>query len=140
MSDEFPFLGLSTPVQEAELPLAKEFAWDFDKDKFIFDGNGNHIIVTGNEAVKVWIYKTLKVERFSYLAYTWNYGAEIKSLIGKVMSRGERVSELKRYITEALLVSPYIKSVESVEIEPTDHGENMNIAITLTTIYGTMTV
>ena len=57
MSDEFPFTGTNTVTAEEDLPLYKEYAWVFDTDKFIYDNAGNHVLVEGNEAVKVWIYK-----------------------------------------------------------------------------------
>ena len=57
MSSEFPFLGTTEPVQSNSLPLFKIWAWDFDKDNFIYDGNGKRILLTGNDALKVWIYK-----------------------------------------------------------------------------------
>ena len=57
MSDEFPFTGTNTIATEEDLPLYKEYAWDFDTDKFIYDNAGNHVLGEGNEAIKVWIYK-----------------------------------------------------------------------------------
>ena len=90
MSEDFPFVGsvpdtASEETTEDELPLLKEYAWDFEQDKFRYDGNGNHIIVTGQEALKVWIYKALKTERYEHEAYSWSYGVELKPFIGKVM-------------------------------------------------------
>ena len=93
MSAEFPFIGTEIEVEETELPLFEQPAWDFNNDKFIYDGNGFHVIVTGKEALKVWIYKALKTERYSYIAYSWQYGIELHPFIGKVMSVQERYSE-----------------------------------------------
>ena len=140
MSAEFPFIGTDIEVEETELPLFEQPAWDFNNDKFIYDGNGFHVIVTGKEALKVWIYKALKTERFSYIAYSWQYGIELHPFIGKVMSVQERYSELKRIITECLMVNPYIVSIDSVVFEPTNHGEDVTTTVTLTTIYGEVTV
>ena len=60
MSEEFPFIGTNIAVTEEDLPLYQEYAWNFDIDKFIYDNAGNHVLVEGNEAIKVWIYKALK--------------------------------------------------------------------------------
>ena len=62
MSEDFPFVGsvsetASTGAETEDLPLLTEYAWDFNTDKFLYDGDGHHIIVTGKEALKVWIYK-----------------------------------------------------------------------------------
>lgn len=133
MSEEFPFISAATETAD-DLPLFKEYAWDFETDKFRYDGNGNHILLTGNDALEVWIYKALKTERFSYLAYSWGYGIELKPFIGKVMSVQERYSELKRVITECLMVNPYIKSIDSVTFS--QDGPSVTCRITLTSIYG----
>ena len=105
-------------------------------DRFIYDGNGNHVMAYGQEALKVWIYKALKTERFSYAAYSWQYGVELQPFIGKVMSVQERYSELKRVITECLMVNPYILSIDSVKFSPAKHGNEVTTTINLTTVYG----
>lgn len=140
MSTEFPFVGSTTIVEDNELPVFKEYAWDFENDKFIYDNNGNHVVVTENEALKVWIYKALKTERFDYIAYSWQYGIELKPFIGKVMSVQERYSELKRVITECLMVNPYIVSIDSFSFDTDKHQETVKVSIELTTIYGEVTL
>ena len=136
MSADFPFIGAEVTSTEEELPLFTQPAWNFEVDKFIFDGNGQHVIVTGQEALKVWIYKALKTERFSYLAYSWQYGIELHPFVGKVMSVQERYSELRRVITECLMVNPYILSVDSVEFSPENKENVVDTTIGLTTVYG----
>lgn len=138
MSDEFPFTGSNKPIEEKDLPLYKEYAWNFEVDKFIYDNAGNHILVEGNEAIKVWIYKALKTERFRYTAYSWQYGIELKKFIGKVMSVGERISEFKRAIVECLMVNPYIKSINSIVI--TQEKTKLICKINLTTVYGELII
>ena len=142
MSTEFPFIGSTTSTVDTDddLPLFKEYAWDFETDRFRYDGNGNHILLTGNDALEVWIYKALKTERFDYLAYSWQYGIELKQFIGKVMGVGERYSELKRVITECLMVNPYIKSIDSFSFEPEENSRIVHITIRLTSIYGEMSI
>ena len=76
----------------------------------------------------------------SYLAYSWGYGIELKPFIGKVMSVQERYSELKRAITECLMVNPYIKSIDSFSFSAEKHGETVHLTIQLTTIYGEMSI
>ena len=97
-------------------------------------------MLEGNEALKIWIIKALKTERFMYLAYSWRYGADLKKFIGRVLGVQERRSELRREITECLLVNAYIKSIEKMEFVETENGKDLQINITLTTIYGKMTV
>ena len=136
MSSEFPFIGAMRDIMAGDLPLFQEYAWDFERDCFLYDVNGRHILLTGNPALEVWIYKALKTERFEYLAYSWQYGIELKPFIGKVMGVQERYSELRRVITECLMVNPYIRSIDSFSITPENRAELVRVRITLTTVYG----
>ena len=136
MSREFPFIGAMRDIMAGDLPLFQEYAWDFERDCFLYDVNGRHILLTGNPALEVWIYKALKTERFEYLAYSWQYGIELKPFIGKVMGVQERYSELRRVITECLMVNPYIRSIDSFSITPENRAELIRVHITLTTVYG----
>ncbi|WP_298594734.1 DUF2634 domain-containing protein [uncultured Mitsuokella sp.] len=140
MSKDFPFIGSARDAAEREPPTFKEYAWDFGQDCFRRDADGRHILLTGNDAIKVWIYKALQTERFAYLAYTWQYGIELKPFVGKVMGVKERYAELKRVITECLMVNPYIKSIDSYTFVPENRGERVHVRITLTTIYGEVIV
>ena len=136
MSSEFPFIGAMRDIVAGDLPLFQEYAWDFERDCFLYDVNGRHILLTGNPALEVWVYKALKTERFEYLAYSWQYGIELKPFIGKVMGVQERYSELRRVITECLMVNPYIRSIDSFSITPENRAELVRLHITLTTVYG----
>lgn len=140
MSAEFPFIGTTQALSTSNLPLFKMYAWNFDNDRFIRDGNGKMILLEGNPALEVWIIKALKTQRFVYKAYSWRYGSEIKNFLGKVMTYGERYSEMKRGIIETLLVNPYVKSVDSIEFEENEHSREVNVTIKLSTVYGALTV
>lgn len=139
MSEAYPFVGASNAQiqaveEERELPTFKEYAWDFDSNTFLYDKSGHHILLEGNEAMKVWIYKALATERYQYLVYSWQYGIEIKPFIGLVMGVQERISELKRMIVECLMVNPYIKSIDKIFF--TQKGTRAVVNIELTTVYG----
>lgn len=139
MSVEYPFTGTVTAnTYTSDLPTPKEYAWDFENDCFLYDMNGNHRIVEGDEAIKIWVYKALSTERFRYLAYSWQYGIELRPFIGKVMGVQQRYSEIKRVIVECLMVNPYIKSIDTIDIQ--HEGDTVNISIMLTTIYGEVNV
>ena len=137
---EYPFANIANVSSATELPLFKEYAWNFEEEHFIYDDNSNHILLEGNEALKVWCYKALRTERFMYLAYTRNFGMEVYPFMAKVMSVGQRKSELKRIIIECLMINPYIVSVDSVTFDETNRNENMEIHIVLTTVYGELVI
>lgn len=106
----FPELTVAKILDEKRLPMYREWAFDFDKKEFKVK-HGKYYLVEGNEAIKVWIYKALKTERYIFVAYTKNYGNEISTLIGTVEDEDILFSEISRYIEESLLVNPYIISV-----------------------------
>ena len=131
----FPFFG-DTQTEQAEeetLPLYTEVAWDFVKNIPILE-KGDLKRVTGNEAIKTWVYKAMKTERFRYLIYSWDFGSELESLIGQSYTPNLTKAESVRYIKEALLINPYIKSVSNIEV----HFEKGTLYITavLETVYG----
>jgi len=119
------------------LPIFTEYAWDFEHDCFIFE-SGKHKIVTENEALKVWIYKTLKTERWRYRVYDNAYGIELEQFIGRSTNNGDSAIQVQRYINEALLINPYIQSIDNITF--TNESDVLEFAIELTTIYGNLTV
>lgn len=137
MTDFEDFLNFGASGAVEELPEFKEYAWDFEANKFILDESGKMTVLNGNDALKIWITKALITERGAYLAYESSYGFELRQQIGKVAT-GERRAELKRLISECLLVNPYIKSVDSLEF--VQSGVKLEIEIKLTTIYGRLNV
>lgn len=131
----FPFFGdTQTATAETEsLPLYKEVAWDFENNIPLIE-KGDFKIVEGNEAIKTWVYKTMKTERFRYLIHSWHYGSELHSLIGQSYTPNLTKAEAIRYIKEALLINPYIRNISNVEV--TFSGGTLHIYAKLETIYG----
>lgn len=140
MSAEFPFTGNIQATNPASLPLFREWAWDFDKDCFKRDSNGNMILLSGNDALQVWVYKAVRTERWAFLAYSDAFGIELEQFRGKVMTVGERRSELRRAIKECLMVNPYVVSVDKIEFESNERGRVLNIRVELTTVYGSLEI
>ena len=121
-----------------ELPIFIEYAWDFINNHFLLDTKGNYKIVKENEAMKVWIYKTLKTERWRYLVYDNSYGIELEKFIGAYINNNASNDEIKQYIIEALSVNPYIKTID--RIDATINNDTLIYEIELSTIYGKLKV
>ena len=68
--------------------------------------------VDGSLAVRQAVMKILRTERFDHLIYSWNYGFELKRVLGK--SFEVLASEVKRLLREALLQDVRIISVEDI--------------------------
>jgi hypothetical protein len=127
----------TTTTDSTTLATYKEYAWDFDNDDFVIQ-DGDFVILTKNDALKVWIYKALKTSRYRYLAYSFYYGNEFESLIGQPFSADTTKSKLKSLTEQCLLVNKYIKSVDSVDVELDE--STLVGSITVTTIYGQLEV
>ena len=129
----FPFISHNEEEKEVNvLPTYYEVAWDYETDNIQII-NGNPVIVEGNEAIKVWCYKTLLTSRYGHYIYSWDHGSELQNLLGKPYSRDLTESEAKRYIEEALSMNPYITeiTINSCVFD----GDSLNANITVNTIY-----
>lgn len=130
----FPFVSNIDEVKiDNTFPLYKEVAWDFKRNIPIIE-NRDFKIVEGNEAIKVWVYKALLTPRYQYSIYTWDYGSELLSLIGKAYTPQLTKSEAKRYIEEALKINPYILEVNVLDTDFKDGV--LSASIKIVTIYG----
>lgn len=134
MTDLFPIIQPEAePTVQEKLPLCREVAWDFARGIPVYAG-GRPVEVTGVEAVKVWIWKALKTARFHHDIYTWDYGCEAESLIGKAFTAQVKESEAVRYVREALAPNPYITDVRQVDVS--FQGTKLTISCQVSTIYG----
>lgn len=129
----FPDINLKISEVPNELKPLKEYAWDFEGNNFLLK-DGKFQTVKGAEALKIWIWKAIRTERYRYMAYSFDYGSEIDSLIGKAYTNGIMKSEIERYLKEALLISPYIYSIESLAINLS--GSSINIDFVVNSVYG----
>lgn len=96
------------PKPEPEYP--ESYLFDFEKGEFVTDGAGRVVMADGHTAWKQWCIKTVLTERFAFLAYGWDYGAEIEDAL-KMPSRAAVEMEIERTVTEALLVDSRTETV-----------------------------
>lgn len=134
----FPFISPPAELEALnEFPVYREIAWNFERNEPIIE-NGEFKIVEENEAVKVWVYLALVTNNKQYPIYSWDYGSEVKELIGKDYTKALVEAEAKRLIEECLLINPYILEVEVVNTSFID--TTLTCDIKITTIYGDMEV
>ena len=117
--------------QNNTLPVAKEIAIDFSTGNPIIK-NGDFVVVEKNEAIKVWCYYALKIAKGRFLAFTNNYGSELEEKIIGKQYNSDTYSKVKRIVEDCLLVNPYIKSIDNVQV---DFDDRLTIEIELTTVY-----
>ena len=138
----FPFMNIEdieSSIENSidELPMYYEVGWDYIKDEPLIENN-EFVIVEGNNAIKVWIYKAIKTVRYQYPIYSWDYGCEISSLIGQKYTKELTKSEAERYIKEAILINPYITDVKIIDINFSE--DILSVSIQVDTIYGEVNV
>lgn len=101
--------------------------WRLDADTGRIAGK-----IDGLEAVKQAVYKILQTERYEYMAYSFDYGVELRSLMGQ--SPAYVQSELRRRIAEALLQDSRVQAVRDFQFE--SQGDRMAVQFTVETSAG----
>ena len=96
------------------------------------------ITATGADAVLVWAWNCIHTERFAHDVFTSDYGQDLAGLIGKPYGDEVRQSEAVRKLREALLINPYITSVD--QVSATFEGSWLHVSFSLHTIYGEVSV
>lgn len=138
----FPFIDAANTdanITTEELPMLKEYAYDYETNELLLDENGCTYLVEGNEALRIWIFKALITERFHYTAYSHAFGSEFQDQLAGRSMNGDIVKlEMERFIVEALMVNPYIKRLDNFVFENTFAG--MIVSFDCTSIYGMATM
>ena len=131
----FPFITppADSPAAANSLPLFKEYAYDFANNCLLLK-DGQTYLAEGNEALRIWIFKALFTERFRYVAYDAAFGSEIDTLPVLVLNQAILQAEIKRFITEALMVNPYIVKLDNFKFERSLSG--LKVDFDVATIYG----
>lgn len=118
--------------------MKNTFAFDFKVGEFILK-NGSPIILTGIDALKLWIEKCIRTQLNRYSIYKGRqYGVNIEDLvIGKSYGLDFAESELRRELETALLQNEDIYSMSAFSIK--NNRSVMTIYFTLITSYGEVT-
>ena len=89
-------------------------------------------LTNGLETIKQAVFLILNTERCQYAVYSWNYGIELKDLIGQP---AELVySEIKRRVYEALTQDSRILGTDNFKFEK--KRDTVNVTFTVLTNYG----
>lgn len=129
------FMNSEIETSNVELPLFKEIAIDFETGEPLLKEN-EFIILEGKEALKVWVWKTLKTERNKYLIYSDSYGNDLAENIGQIYDKTTKDALMINEIKECLLVNPYIINVYNFNITTLEEGRHPIISFYVDTIYG----
>lgn len=134
------FINPSNTTTAEEIPLAIEFAIDFETGEPIINPETNDLVVlTGKEALRVWIWKALKTEANKYRGYTYRYGQNLWKEIGTVYSRTVKAQMIYSEIEDTLMVNPRIKRVYNFNITVEDNGYRVYCSFSVDSVYGELT-
>ena len=114
-----------------ELPVPMDWAINFETGELDLK-NGRPYQVEGIEALKVWVWKTLKTPRNVY-EYSADIGQEFDELIGTT-DYDLAEESLAFLIQDVLEVSPYILEVDGFSFAR--RGSIFEIGFTVNTVYG----
>ena len=138
MEDSFyPFIDFLADTnidipEDEPLPLYREIAWDFKNDHPLIENN-EFKIVEMNDAISVWIYHAIKTYRYAFSIYSWDFGCEIDTLLGQNYTPAHTKAEVTRYITDALMINPYILSIEKIIVD--FDGDTLHVDVRVITVY-----
>ena len=93
--------ALSVNIDDSRFP-SKTYKLDFNNKRIVGNVDGIH-------AISQTVIKIINTDRYRYLIYDWDYGHEIKSLVGK--NSDYIKAELRRIIKDALIVDDRILDV-----------------------------
>lgn len=136
MEKDFNIFLEKAEVEVKEMPTFKEYAIDFKTGEYIKDENNDIKVLEKNEALKVWIFKALKTERFRYTdVHSDNYGSELETNIGTIYQKSVKDALMINQIRDTLLVNPYI--LECYNFDISNENEYVpQITFNVKTVYG----
>lgn len=131
----FPTTEVNIVTTDETTKKGKSFLFDFEKGDFVIK-NGKLVEVSGNDAIKVWIEKIIRTEKFKFKIYARDdrdeYGITIQDLIVGHEYPIEYVeAEIKREVTEAILKNPNIESLSDWNIEKDNPILNISFKVNL---------
>lgn len=126
--------GTAAQSTAKELPLYTDWAVDWNTGTFAVR-NGAFYTVSGDEALRIWVYRALRPEnvRFLYSAYSADYGNQLQDYLCTAANQEILESLLEKEIRETLLVSPYITAVDGFSFRR--EGSCMTAKFTVHTLY-----
>ena len=136
MEKDFNIFLKKAETEVEEMPTFKEYAIDFKTGEYIKDENNDIKVLEKNEALKVWIFKALKTERFRYVdVHSDNYGSELETNIGTIYQKSVKDALMINQIRDTLLVNPYI--LECYNFDISNENEYVpQITCNVKTVYG----
>ncbi|MCY7618605.1 MULTISPECIES: DUF2634 domain-containing protein [Bacillus] len=95
--------------------------------------------ISGIEAIRQFVYMTLRTERYAYPIYSHDIGTEIQELLTDTEVTDEyKEMEIPRLLEEALIVDERIDHIE--ELEVTKQNDSFHVKLAIVTDEGTLEI
>ncbi|WP_144556572.1 DUF2634 domain-containing protein [Bacillus pumilus] len=95
--------------------------------------------ISGIEAIRQFVYMTLRTERYAHPIYSHDIGTEIQELLTDTEATDEyKEMEIPRLLEEALIVDERIDHIE--EIEVTKENDSFHVKLAIATDEGTLEI
>ena len=110
------------------------YKFDYENERLVVTGAGKTVEGNSIDAYRFWAVKCCLTERFQYSSYSDDFGVEFQSIVAAGYPRGIAESEIKRTITEALMVDDRTVSVSRFTF--VWQGDSCWITFHLESVYG----
>lgn len=94
-----------------EVTFGRSWRFDFEAGDFVMTPTRKVAAADETAAWVMWCEKAIRTPRYRHLIYSREHGEEFDDLIGKGYGRAIQESEIKRMVTETLMVDPRTSSV-----------------------------
>ena len=121
----FPTIDIEenlTSDETSNNSFGKTYLFDFDQGEFVLK-DGKLVIASELEAIKQWVTKIIRTEKFKFKIYekeveekNKEYGITFRNLLGKKLPKEMIRSEIKRELTDVLTKHPKIKTLSEFKI------------------------
>lgn len=109
--------GETEESENDEVSFGRSWRFDFDSGDFVMTPTRKVAAADETAAWVMWCQKAIRTPRYRHLIYSRGHGEEFDELIGKGYSRDVQESEIRRMVTEALMVDPRTASVGEFTFE-----------------------
>ncbi len=119
--------------EDEEVETSTTYRIDFETGRLTGD------TISGIEAIRQFIYMTLRTERYAHPIYSHDIGTEIQELLTDTEATDEyKEMEIPRLLEEALLVDERIDHIE--ELEVTKQNDSFHVKLAIVTDEGTLEI
>lgn len=132
--------GITPTFQRTQ--YGKTYEYDFTTEEFVLDLDGHVVVLDGTNALKQCIEKIWRTERYLFLIYDGNYGADVIATIRAGNTDAALLlTDLNRVVVEGAMSDPRSVLVTDIEftLDDAHNPTTVEIQCNLLDIFGVTT-